>query len=86
MNTNTLLGLNIIESPHVQPVPVLQLRPQFVWCSDEFRAEMNAWLLEMFGTKEVMYVFDGRALGLNSSGIFMNPKHIAMIKNLRSFP
>lgn len=54
---NTLFGMNVMTSSLVRPVPVLQLSLGFDACTDTFKAEMNQWLLEMFGTKEVMYVF-----------------------------
>jgi hypothetical protein len=31
--------------------PKLQLSPDFKWCTPEFRAETDRWLLERFGTK-----------------------------------
>lgn len=40
-------------------VPVLQLHPDFEWCSDEFRAQMNAWLLQRFGTQMVAWHVGG---------------------------
>jgi hypothetical protein len=78
---DTFFGIKILPSEHVQPVPVLQLHPDFPWCTPEFRAKTNAWLLERFGTMEVAYMFDPRALGLaGSPGFLMNPKHVAMLK------
>ena len=50
----SLFGMNIMTSALVRPVPRIQLSPEFN-CSDSVRTDMNAWLLEMFGTKEVMY-------------------------------
>lgn len=78
---NTFFGIKVVESPHVQPVPVLQLSPTFEWCTPEFRAKTNAWLLERFGTMEVAYFFNPRALGLaGSPGVLLNPKQVAMLK------
>lgn len=35
-----------------KPKPKIKLSPEFN-CSDEFRLDMNAWLLDMFGSEEV---------------------------------
>jgi hypothetical protein len=69
-------GIPVVENRHIQPVPVLQLSPNFKWCSEEFRAETNAWLLDLFGTKEVAYLVHG-------FGLVMHPKHVAMLKGLK---
>lgn len=42
------LATRFIEAPELEPKPKLKLSPSCP-VSDEFRAEMNAWLLEMFG-------------------------------------
>lgn len=62
---DTILGMKVTTSALVRPVPVLQISPGFDACTDEFRAEMNHWLLEMFGTKDVAYVIGGDKLVLN---------------------
>lgn len=62
---NTLLGMKVMTSALVKPVPVLQLSYDFNACTDKFKAEMNEWLLEMFGTKDVMYVVGKDTLILN---------------------
>lgn len=69
----TFMGIRVIPSHFVQPVPKIQLSPDFEWCTPEFRAETNRWFLERFGTKEVAYMVNGNFL--------MNPKQIAMLKN-----
>lgn len=49
----TLYGVRV----HVSPLarrPVLQLSPDFEWCSPEFRAKQNAWLLQMFGERDMV--------------------------------
>lgn len=43
-----LLGVRIFESPTLEPKPKLKLSPSCP-VSDEFRAEMDAWLLDRFG-------------------------------------
>lgn len=45
-----LFGMDIVESP-VHTVPKLKLRADTP-VSDKFRAEFDAWLLEMFGTRD----------------------------------
>lgn len=78
---NTLFGMPVFESPLVQPVPKLQMSPSFKWCSDECRRETDAWLLDLFGTKEVLYLIDAGALGIGSGHkILMNPRHAAILR------
>ena len=43
-----LLGIKIFEAPDLEPKPKLKLSPACP-VSDEFRAEMDAWLLDRFG-------------------------------------
>ena len=50
--------------------PVLQISPEFEHCSPEFRAAWNAWALERFGTEEVCYVVNERALAAVMRGEF----------------
>jgi hypothetical protein len=67
-----LFGMKVVVSPLVKPVPVLSLRND-VPCTDEFRAELDRWLLDMFGEKEVMYM-------LGNNTVVMSPKHNAMLR------
>lgn len=71
---NTFLGIKIIESAMVEPVQTLRLRDDFEWMTDKGRAEMNQWLLEMFGKKEVMYFLPGMDAAI------MSPKNLAMLR------
>ena len=50
------MGMKVATSNLIRPVPVLQLSYNFTACTDTLKAEMNRWLLEMFGTREVAYV------------------------------
>jgi hypothetical protein len=81
---NSLFGLKVFQSPLVQPVPVITFDPQHkcdAWATPAFRREMDAWLLNRFGTMEVGYMFDPRALGLPGDPSFvLNPKQVAMLK------
>jgi len=74
---NTLFGMKLMTSALVKPVPVLQLSPDFNACTDTFKAEMNRWLLEMFGTKEVGYVIGKDSLVMS---------HAMLLKIKRSIP
>lgn len=68
-------GLRIIESPYVPTAEQkLKLRPD-VHVTDKFRAEMDAWLMEMFGTRTVAYIFNTGIHG----GIVMNPANVVKI-------
>jgi len=49
----TLYGVRIRVSPLARR-PVLQLSPDFKWCSPEFRAKQNEWLLQMFGERDTV--------------------------------
>ena len=48
----TLYGVPIIESPLLDPQPKLQLSKSVDFLGAKFCAEMNQWLLDMFGTEE----------------------------------
>ena len=67
-----LCGMKIVESPLVLPVPVLKLRHNTP-VTDKFRTEMNQWLLDTFGEKEVFYL-------LNSDTAVVSPKHAARLR------
>lgn len=71
----SIMGMNVIEA---RERPVLQVSPHFQWCSDEARAEMNAYLLAMFGTRSI--VPDGVAYVFGSN-IVMSPRSIVKISN-----
>lgn len=67
-----LFGMPVYESPLIRSVPKIQLSPGFKYCTPEFRAEMNQWLLEQFGTKHVAYAFDGR--------LALSPEQMRLLK------
>lgn len=52
-------GMRIVVSPLLGPRPVLQIDPNFKWCTDEYRAKHNAWLLERFGMTEDAIIRSG---------------------------
>lgn len=68
-------GMKIIQSPFVEPEPVIRLRldcdPLGLWCTPEFRATTDAWLRERFGVRDVAYI-SGR-------NVFVNPRAAAKI-------
>ena len=66
-------GMKIVESQYVQPVPKIQMASNFEWCSDEFRQDMNNWLLKRFGTKCVAYM-------LGKDTIVMHPSHARQLR------
>jgi hypothetical protein len=59
---HTFGGFKFIRS-HLIPdeSPVIQMHPdcdpQGLWCTAEFRASVNKWLLDRFGTQPVAYFF-----------------------------
>lgn len=79
------MGMKVISSPYVPlELPVITFDPlrKCTWASEKYRAEMNAWLLERFGTQQVAFIFNTRAL-LGSGGfdgLALNPRHAAMLK------
>ena len=68
-------GMKIVESPFIQETPKLQLRSDFTACSDEVKHQMNAWLLERFGTYMPCYVIGGHTM-------VMHPTHAAMLRSM----
>lgn len=60
MTEHTFGGIKVVRS-HLIPdeSPVIQMHPSCdpLWCTPEFRAKTNAWLLERFGTQPVAYFF-----------------------------
>jgi hypothetical protein len=89
-DSGLMFGMRIVESPHIVPVPKIQVSPSFKWCSEECRREMNAFLLDTFGTKEVAYIIDSSYLsplgfpGRGMDTLVVNPKHVAMLRGLAS--
>lgn len=47
---------------HVHPLadslaaPKIQISPKFEWCTDEYRAKHNKWLLDRFGREEFVCI------------------------------
>lgn len=71
-----LLGIKIFEAPDLEPKPKLKLSPACP-VSDEFRAEMDAWLLDMFGAE-----LNGHDLAIfTPSGIHMAPSILRALKS-----
>jgi hypothetical protein len=72
-------GMKIYEQP-VKIVPILKVSDS-VEMTDCAREEMNAWLLEMFGTREVSAIPKGMALVFGDK-LVMRPETCAIIRNL----
>jgi hypothetical protein len=80
---NTLFGMRVFESPLIEPEANVKFDPahKCTWATEAFRHEMNQKLKERFGTHEVAYMFNPRALGLGiDGGIVMNPRMIARLR------
>lgn len=73
-----ILGMNIIEVP-VRVVPKLKLSDS-VQVSDEFRAEFDAWLVQMFGTNDESPIPPGTAY-MFGSNILMRPESVVKLMN-----
>jgi hypothetical protein len=51
--------MNIVVSPYVQPVPRVQHSPSYKAGTDKGIADMNAWLVKMFGKEDRALVIGG---------------------------
>jgi len=59
----TFMGIDVIENSLIPEFrPTIELSNN-VTVSDEFRKKCNAWYLEMFGQKRVMYMVSGKYIG-----------------------
>ena len=76
MPRRRLFGMDIIEAP-VRVVPKIKLSDGCP-VSDEFRDEFNAWLVQMFGTRDVSQVQPGMAY-LFGNKILMRPESIVRL-------
>ncbi len=79
MNPFYFGGLNIIESP-VRMEPKLKLSESCP-CTDAFREEFNAWLVEMFGERDINPIPPGVAY-MFGGNVIMRPEQVALIRNL----
>ena len=61
--------------------PVLQLSEDFKWVTDEFRAKQNAYLLKLFGTRDISVVPKNQVF-MYGNNIIMRPEHTAMITGM----
>ena len=68
-------GLNIVVSSWLSPIPAVSLSPSFTAASDECIADMNAWLLEQFGTREQVF-------RLGDGTIVVSPKTYQLLKEM----
>lgn len=75
---HTLFGIPVIVHPAIKPVPAIQIDPDFKWCSDEFRAKHNAWLLERFGTVRQMLMMTDPSSGQQI--VVMSPEEFKALR------
>lgn len=78
-------GIEIHSSPLVPShVPNITFDPQrkCAWATPEFRATMDKWLLDRFGSHAVAFMFNPRASGLGFGGpmAVLHPRHVAMLR------
>ena len=77
-NPLSLYGIDVVvEQPRL--VQKLILKDDLP-ITDKFRAEMNAWLLDMFGTKDVSVIPNGTVYMFNNTMI-MRPEMAVMLTN-----
>lgn len=82
---NNIGGIPIHMSPLVPAeVPKVTFDPQrkCTWASEAYRAELNAWLLQRFGTEAVAFMIDTSYLfgGRGRREVFISPKHAVMLR------
>jgi hypothetical protein len=74
------MGMRVV-AHDLPPEPVLQISPDFPYCSPEFRRGWDAWALERFGTVDRIFQFrnpiDGR-------GVLAVPRRV--MEALRKLP
>jgi len=70
-------GMKVIEAPEH---PVLQLSADFRWCGDEFRRDMNRWLLSVFGARSI--VPSGKAYIMLGHSVVMRREDVVKVTNL----
>ena len=68
-------GVNIVVSSWLSPIPAVSLSHDFTAASDECIADMNAWLLEQFGTREQVF-------RLGDGTIVVSPKTYQLLKEM----
>lgn len=67
-----LCGIPIIENPFLPEWKPRMMLSEKVQVTDEFRQEMNAWLLEFFGREPVVL--------LTTESYFMHPNTLMRLK------
>lgn len=75
----SLFGMDVIEAP-VRYVPILKLSYSAP-VSDEFRTEMDVWLLDLFGNREVSILPLGSCFTFGNI-VVMRPEHLAIIRSM----
>lgn len=76
MSIENIAGMRIISSPVLPAkVPKLMLHPDVV-VSEEFRASMNQWLLDMFGERPAVFM-------LNDQTIITHPSNVDALRRMK---
>lgn len=80
-----LNSIRVHASPLVQPVQTLKVSADCP-CSDGMRAEMNEYLLEMFGMRDVAYIVNCDLMGFSTGGqiMVMNPADVEFLNAIGS--
>ncbi len=63
------MGMEVFEEP--PPPPTVQLSKDFKWCSDDFRAQTNVWLVERFGFRHP--ILENKFLVSEKYGFIVTP-------------
>jgi hypothetical protein len=63
----------VVDHSGLTKLPAVHLSATFKWCSDKFRADMDAWLLERFGRKDHVFF-------LGNHTVVMSAENAARLK------
>lgn len=76
-SVGSLFGMQIIETTQ-KPIPKMQLSDDCP-VTDDFRKEMNAWLIEFFGYREPIIPLD--TIYMAGNRLIMRPETVVKIQN-----
>lgn len=68
-------GMKVVVSPLLQPIAKIEIDPKFKWITAGCRSNINQWLKETFGTKEVCYM-------IGNDTVVVSPKQHAALRLL----
>ena len=76
------MGMKIHEAP-VKFIPKIQISETFNACSDDFKKDMNLWLLDKFGVNEISPIKKGEVFIMRDHGMaVMRPETATMFANI----